>query len=356
MESKKYSPGKRFLLYTTSWLVVLLVMIALGEAVFRTMVFFRSRQYPTYTTTSDPELGSRAIENFVWKGSVNDVDDHPYELNFSTDDRGFRMFGNPNTTKKKVLFIGDSFTHAIEVSNDKTFYGLVADSLDIEVFAYGCRGYNTLQEWLLLEKYLPIIKPDLVVLQFCSNDFINNHYELESHSLYNNNRRYRPYLQADDSMVFRAPAKIGWQWLSDRSMFFDFIFSRSERLLDPYLLKDNASENKITALGKGHEPFAESVQVTERLLRRFRDTLLPEARLLVFTVDHTEPFLSELSHICYRLDIPFAGFIPNKLDERIANGETVMALDGAHWNETGHRVAAGVLVCEIADFLPSPPE
>ncbi len=341
------------MLHVTAWLMVILAITLVGEVVFRTLVFFRSRQYPTYTTISDPALGSRAIENFVWNGWVKDLNDHPYELNFSTDDRGFRMFGDPNSEKKKVLFIGDSFTHAIEVSNDKTYFGLIADSIDIEVFAYGCRGYNTLQEWLFLEKYLPVIQPDLVVLQFCSNDFINNHFELERRSLYNNNRRYRPYLQSDESIVFKAPAKIGWQWLSDRSMFFDFIFSRLERVLDPFLLKEDASETRITTLGKDHPPFAASVQVTERLLRRFRDTLLPEARLLVFTVDHTEPFLSEISHICYRLDVPFAGFIPNRLDERIANGETVMALDGAHWNETGHRVAADVLVCEIADMVPT---
>ena len=53
-----------------------------------------------------------------------DADGKPYAVNIQTDSAGYRTFGNPHTdSRKKVLFLGDSFTHAMHVSNDKTYHG-----------------------------------------------------------------------------------------------------------------------------------------------------------------------------------------------------------------------------------------
>src|SRR5437867_3136868 len=104
---------------------------------------------------------------------------------------GFRRFGDPSSSRPKLLVVGDSFTHALEVSDDKTYYALLGDRLGAEVFAYGAGGYGTLQESLVLDEYVDIIKPDAILWQFCSNDFVNNDLELESMSYYNSTKRPR---------------------------------------------------------------------------------------------------------------------------------------------------------------------
>lgn len=350
--NRKHLPfWKRMLFHMIGIASMLLVVSLLGEAGVRAFVFFRNKNYPTLTTTADRELGSRVRESFHWQGVVTDAAGETYPLLLSTDERGFRHFGDTSTTKKKVLFAGDSFTQAIEVSDDRTYFSLLAGGLDFEAFAYGCRGYSTLQEWMIVEKYLPVIRPDVVVLQFCSNDFINNHFELERHSLLNNNRRRRPYLSPENEVFYGVPARWGWNWLDERTMFFELIFTRMERIFDRSVLPENQSEFRIEREGMAYAPFAESIEVTKRLLTKFRDELPPGTKLLVFTVDNYQPFYDTICEICYEENIPFAGYIPQRLDSLTRQGHTSHSLDGAHWNELGHAVAADVLACELRDVF-----
>ena len=112
----------------------------------------------------------------------------PYSVRRSQKQYGFRKFGDPSSTKLKMLVIGDSFTHATAVSDDRTYHALLSKILDVEVFAYGAGGYGTLQEY----RYVDLIKPNIVLWQFCINDFINNDNELELLSWVNNNGRSGP--------------------------------------------------------------------------------------------------------------------------------------------------------------------
>ena len=49
---------------------------------------------------------------------------------------------------------------------------------------------------MVLNKYLNVIKPDIILWQFCSNDLrINNDYDLESKSYLINDHMVRRYLR-----------------------------------------------------------------------------------------------------------------------------------------------------------------
>ena len=74
-------------------------------------------------------------------------------------------------------------------------------------------GYGSLQEFMILGRYLDEISPDIVLWQFCSNDFINNYHELESVSFSNNNQMTRPYYKNSD-IEWLFPKKVwrmAWQ-------------------------------------------------------------------------------------------------------------------------------------------------
>jgi hypothetical protein len=52
-------------------------------------------------------------------------------------------------------------------------------ALGAESFAYGVMGYGTLQQYMILDRYLDEIQPGLIILQMCSNDLINNSLSVE---------------------------------------------------------------------------------------------------------------------------------------------------------------------------------
>ena len=74
---------------------------------------------------------------------------------------------------------------------------LIRRLLDVEVFMYAGPGYGTLQEYLALDRYLPEVRPDLVLVQLCRNDAVNNLWALERSSYLNNNLMVRPYLEGE---------------------------------------------------------------------------------------------------------------------------------------------------------------
>jgi hypothetical protein len=87
-----------------------------------------------------------------------------YPVKITTNEYGFRKWGSLNSKNKKIFILGDSFTHSMYVSDDKTWYSILGQKTGYEIFTYGCSGYGTLQECLILERYYDLIKPDMVIL------------------------------------------------------------------------------------------------------------------------------------------------------------------------------------------------
>ncbi len=218
-----------------SILIAVIFLAVVGEIGFRVFDHFSGYVGPQKVRgviTLDKELGWLPTPNYSYSGELVDADGKPYAVNIQTDSAGYRTFGNPHSdSRKKVLFLGDSFTHAMHVSNDKTYYGILAKELDIEVFSIGVEGYGTLQEYMMLEKIIDDIKPDVVVLQFCSNDFINNHYDLELGAIGNNNRMRRPYFW-ENEITYRTPSKFAAisNFAASYSRFLYLVLSRIDML------------------------------------------------------------------------------------------------------------------------------
>jgi len=78
-------------------------------------------------------------------------------------------------TKKRIMFIGDSFTFGDKISQKNIFVELLRDKLkEYELFNCGVSGYGTAQEYLLLLKYFNTVSPDIVFLTICFNDINDN--------------------------------------------------------------------------------------------------------------------------------------------------------------------------------------
>src|SRR5262249_3996640 len=135
-------------------------------------------------------IGWRPVANLTFDQDVPSFG----RVRYTTTRGGFRVFGDPASSKLKVLFIGDSYTEAAQVSTGDAFYEDLARARhDIEVFAVGGGGYGTLQEYMLLDEWVDQIRPNLIVVQMHPNDLVNNSHALESRSTTDNNQMTRPY-------------------------------------------------------------------------------------------------------------------------------------------------------------------
>lgn len=346
--TKKQLSKKRKLLFSIiSTMLILLVIFICGELIFRAFVFVRGQSYPTKTTELDDKFGWKPKSNFSFEGLVKDAAGAEYPLKMSTNENGFRAFGDVKTgsDKKRLFFIGDSYTQAIEVSDDKTYYKLVGDSLDAEVYAYGGRGFGTLQQSMVLKEYYDLVHPDVVVLQMCYNDFINNVYELEKDAAYNNNRLKRPYLEEDGNIIYKNPARIPPGFITSFSQLIPYLLIKLERSGDNQLVEEKRnSEFLIESQGLDFEGFKTSVARTERILKQIKYHLKEETQLAVFLTESFPQYQGAVQNICNKNQILFINGVGDKLKAAADSEVCIMAEDNAHWNNRGHEIVAVEIV------------
>ena len=109
-------------------------------------------------------------------------------------DDEFKLDGKPT-----IMFLGDSFVWGLDSEAEERFTDLLKPRIpDYKILAAGVSGFGTDQEYLLLQRLWPKVKPAVVVLIFCAdNDRLDN----------TSNRRYfyyqKPYFatQPDGSLV-----------------------------------------------------------------------------------------------------------------------------------------------------------
>jgi hypothetical protein len=101
--------------------------------------------------------------------------------------------------KPTIMFLGDSFVWGLDSETDERFTDLLKAKIpDHKILAAGVSGYGTDQEYLLLKRLWPKVKPAVVVLIFCSGNDRSDNSTNKSYFNY-----YKPYFatQPDGSVV-----------------------------------------------------------------------------------------------------------------------------------------------------------
>ena len=213
-----------------------LILSSLTFALFVGEIGLRilSISYPSFYKV-DSHRGHSLIRNMFgeWK--------HEGNAFISTNKNGLR---DKAYTKKKpkdtfrIIIIGDSFSEAIQLDKDKTFWSLTKEKLskcqklsskNIEVINFGVGDYGTTQEYTTLKYYASEFSPDLVLLTvFTDNDVINNSKVLSPHD------RFSPFLRRKDNeyvfdMSFRNTKTYQWRNSFTRKKLF-FLINKSHVL------------------------------------------------------------------------------------------------------------------------------
>ena len=296
----------------------------------------------------DHRLGWRPTEGYALDSSGEREDGSRYPLHVTQGRHGFRRFGSGSGPRTFV--VGDSYTQALEVSDDRTYYARLEREVGLRMYAIGSSGYGTLQESMLLDQHFDEVKPELVIWQFCYNDFMNNSYELESAWTAGNSYLHdRPYLDGGE-IRFRPPGSFArlrrWAWHSTR--LYGFVAGRLARAAAPsedLLLKD------ILAQGAEHPGFRDAVEITDRLFARIAARVGGTPVMVFETCTTAAPFYPAIKDIARRHGMQFAPELPGALDVAEQRGSKLLAADHVHWNEEGHRIIADTLTGHVRRAL-----
>lgn len=343
---KIYEKGKKIVFWTGTLIVPFVFLFVVGEVAFRCYHFIKPLPTRSGSIILDDRLGWRAAPNYTFHNEMKDSGGIPYEVNLSTNQDGFRAFGNVNTSRKKILFLGDSFTHAQQISDEKTYYGILQQQGIGEIFAYGTSGYGTLQESMILEQYLDQIRPNVIVLQFCSNDFINNSYALELQSSWNNSGKRRPYLTVQGNLMYAVP-KTHFVQIRDLMMSYSQLLNSLLWRIDQLYAathKKTTIEHVIESTNGELEAFHDAVRITEHIFRKIRKQVVPSIPIYVFETDSLSPYRDALKRIVPDNGMVFLEGIPEAIHYVQQQGIITTAQDNIHWNETGHAIVAKELM------------
>ncbi len=335
--------------------LVLLVLFCLGEVALRLWHlkkygFDRSGRIHAGHTIFDETLGWKAATDYREQVEGHTAGGQVYLINRSQNEWGFRLFGDLDSRRTKILVLGDSFTQAIDASDNKTYYSVLQTLMNADVFAYGVGGYGTLQEYMILNEFIDLIKPDVLLWQYCSNDFINNDPILELMSRENNNGRRRPYW-VNKQIVYQIPKESlvpVRDWAYRHSRFLTMLFSRWDKL---HALAPSGTVEGIIEQQDGHvEAFARALEVTDDLMGMVRARVgnLP---IVAVSCNAREPYTEAFTQISSHHGITFLGDAAEAMQAANNRGDDVLAADRAHLNELGHEVFGRTIAVHLSELL-----
>ncbi|MBU2063516.1 MAG: SGNH/GDSL hydrolase family protein [Candidatus Omnitrophica bacterium] len=337
MLSEKLKPKIYKLIISLAALIVSILLLEAGMRVY----FFINPQRIDNGSDISAELGWANESNFYDKGIVKGYG----EVEISITKFGFRVFGDTDTTKTKIFVIGDSYTLARMVSDGSTYYDyLKKNSENVEMFAYATGGYGSLQEYMIIDKYYDLIRPDMILWQFCGNDFIDNEPELEAVSVYND-FMVRPYYIDNKIQYLFSVRAAKWKCeLIRRSYLLKFLQIKLNVLM--------ARPGKNFILTE-HPAFQKSIVTTSKILGLLRKRV-GNIPIILFSTDTA--YADIIADICATHNIHFIRGVPEAI-ERAKNGGTMVdgtPYDVYHWNAAGHAIVGRAILDYLIKekFLP----
>lgn len=249
-------------------------------------------------------------------------------------------------TTNTILVLGDSFTDGLGVESAKMWFAYLKErSPSARIIAYGGAGYSTLQELMILERYIEKgLKPSLIILQLCSNDITNNYLPLEKKSFSQRPPAPRPYFEKG-LIQMHYPRENAWILLP--LVGNSRVAERYNNVWDN-MVGEKARQGKIVSVeqeilkrGLDLPEFKEGVAVTKALIEKIRERA-GSVPLVMLLVDDLEPQTTVYKEIAKDLGLPLV--TPSQLRTIPSSGRQA---DGVHLNEEGNKILGDSFVKSI---------
>jgi lysophospholipase L1-like esterase len=206
--------------------VAFVVSVAALEIGARIVVDSRSiESLRTYDASGIP-VHTRNFSGTAWD------DESGRRVHLQTNNLGFMgpiSLARKDSRTFRIAILGDSFTEAFQVDANKSFSSLVQTRLaeldkSVEVWNFGYSGTGPVEALTIYHEYVRRLTPDLVVLAFFFNDFVDA----------NVHNGIRSVIEKGDiatltSAIARSK-RTGWRYaLTTRSRLFEFVLLRAHR-------------------------------------------------------------------------------------------------------------------------------
>jgi len=275
----------------------------------------------------------------------------PYDVNYKTSKiKGFREYDDNKIYEKSIFVIGDSYTAGPFASNEKMYYNVAKNVLKkknvfFNWYVAGGGGYGTLQELIILKDNIKLIKPSILIHQFCENDFENNYFELESQSILKNQYLIRPFLK-DNKIQFPKNKKARlFRFLYKNSFFFKKV---DQILTNQKFMKYN-NYYKV----KPNDSFLDKAGiVTEKLIIEIRNNIGKDTKYISTncSTENKKKLLMWKNYIEKANGLSFISPI-EKVEIAQKNGLDVFHEDGKHLNEMGNKIYGEELGKKLLEIL-----
>lgn len=224
---------------------------------------------------------------------------------FATDQLGLRASSAATVSdlgdeqRKRILFLGDSVTLAWGVQDEESWIRKLernaksSDGRSLWCMNAGHLQYNTLQEADLLRTLRDILKPDLVVVTFVTNDLTDN-----PHAVFKQLMQQVSHLDANPpGFLARVRNRVvDWGW-----------GLRSLWVLRSTLAAENSAQQTGSIPIEQTEFYAQGWERVERGLNDV-DKQCSEAQIPWVLFDHGTPRIAAVEEWCREHGVPYVDF------------------------------------------------
>jgi len=305
----------------------LLVTLLLAEIVLRLFLPL---------SIEDSKYGWQTWANWTENNSIEDTPGNIRNVSVTYFNHGFKRWGDVETDHIKMLIIGDSFTHAYFVNNGEEWYSYLEDAFDIELFVYGAGGYSSLQEYMILDDFIDVIDPDIIIWQFSDNDFSDNYHNWDIR--YDPLFGVRPYLE-NNKIVYRM--RFPFWGLRKQSRVINSLFKLYDRYcLNTWSEKDGILKNSVLCLDVAEQDKQNAYNVTSKIMRLVKKRA-EDTPVYFFSPQYMDKNTKDLA---YQNKFKLMAKIYKVIDEAKDSGKVVTISDENHWNVEGNRLVGLYLV------------
>jgi lysophospholipase L1-like esterase len=370
----------RLLLIAAAFIIALLILEILAKIFWTRLT--QIEQFSSISFVSTENHIKLPPPDYFWPGQIGNVKE--FANRTSKNSLGFHdtehSFEKPPGTFR-IVVLGDSFVEAMQVPLEKTFHKILEADLKarfdfpIEVISLGRSGAGARQSTAFLSSYGIQYLPDLVIMEFLSNDLIDDNPLMKK--AHNQQIALKKEYVPELRNIFPRYLLIKW------SRFNQILALNLARIYQGILTAKYASKDEYGFIDLNLLIFAEnyadlwkeSWKKTQRFISRAGElcrengsemlvvafaeqwrTLPPHAikRVLRSTnrgtsnlhwdVGKTDRMMAEF---CDGKNISFLSLLPGFKEARRQNRQRLFFAYDMHPNENGHKVAATV----VADYL-----
>ena len=339
--------------------LILLNFILLATLLFFLEIIYRLLKGQERIYRNDGELGWAPKENVIISGKIKrSFKGRYYKSNYSTNNIGIRSLKNKYlrneypTKPLKILTIGDSFIGDNHASNEDSWFGVLQNLSQgaFRVYAYGIGGSGTSQQFRAFNKLQSVIRPDILLIQYCVNDPLNDSFEYGKRSIIRNQDLRRPYYK-NGEFYFREDSKSKLYRLLYKSYLFqkvDLIITNLQfKIFNDYIPKSLSSNDVENILNHWEYVYTNYVQHTKA--NGINDIWTISCAPSI--IKKNEPYFTRWKEVSEKLDVKvFHSFSKEPYSAHLS-GKDIFLEDGNHLNDIGNEIAGEALYQEISDYL-----